>query len=110
MVHINPLTPRQVEFSAQRIAAMALIVEPGTHPAIDAEHVGNVLGLTTAESRVAAWLTEGKTIREIADDTRRQESSIRWLIKQVYNKQGISRQADLVRLVLSIAGSQPHRS
>ena len=56
---------------------------------------------------MAVWLAEGRTVREIAAETRRQESSVRWLIKQVYNKQGISRQADLVRLVLSLAGSQP---
>lgn len=110
VVHVSPLTSRQAEFSAQRVAAMALIVEPGSHPAIDAEHVGNVLGLTPAESRVAVWLAEGKTVSEIAEETRRQESSVRWLIKQVYNKQGISRQAELVRLILSLAGSQPPRS
>ena len=106
-VHISPVTPRQAEFSAQRVAALALIVEPGSHPRIDPDHIGAVLGLTLAESRVAVWLAEGRTVREIAAETRRQESSVRWLIKQVYNKQGISRQADLVRLVLSLAGSQP---
>ena len=109
VVHISPVTPRQAEFSAQRIAALALIIEPGSHPQIDAGHVASVLGLTPAESRVAVWLAEGRTVREIATETRRQESSVRWLIKQVYNKQGISRQADLVRLVLSLAGSQPPR-
>jgi hypothetical protein len=35
--------------------------------------------------------------------TRRKEGSVRWFIQQIYEKQGISRQADLVRLVLSIA-------
>ncbi|MDE0204937.1 MAG: hypothetical protein OXP66_02755 [Candidatus Tectomicrobia bacterium] len=109
VLHISPVTPRQAEFSAQRVAALALIVEPGSHPQIDADHVGAVLGLTPAESRVATWLAEGKTVREIASETRRQESSIRWLIKQVYNKQGISRQADLMRLVLSLAGSPKRR-
>ena len=109
VLHVSPVTPRQAEFSAQRVAALALIVEPGSHPPIDAEHVGAVLGLTPAESRVAAWLAEGRTVSEIARQTRRKESSVRWLIKQVYNKQGISRQADLVRLVLSLAGSQPPR-
>ena len=109
VVHISPVTPRQAEFSAQRVAALALIVEPGSHSQIDPDHVGSVLGLTPAESRVAVWLAEGRTVREIAAETRRQESSVRWLIKQVYNKQGISRQADLVRLVLSLAGSQPPR-
>ena len=110
VVHVSPVTSQQAEFSAQRVAALALIVEPGSHPRIDADHVGSVLGLTPAESRLAVWLAEGKTVREIAAETRRRESSVRWLIKQVYNKQGISRQADLVRLVLSLAGSQQSQS
>ena len=109
VLHVSPVTPRQAEFSAHRVAALALIVEPGSHPPIDADHVAAVLGLTPAESRVAAWLAEGRTVREIAAETRRQESSVRWLVKQVYTKQGISRQADLVRLVLSLAAPQPRR-
>ena len=109
VLHVSPVTPRQAEFSAHRVAALALIVEPGSHPPIDADHVASVLGLTPAESRVAAWLAEGRTVREIAAETRRRESSVRWLVKQVYTKQGISRQADLVRLVLSLAAPQPRR-
>ena len=42
-------------------------------------------------------------MREIATTTGRQESSIHWHLRQIYTKQAISRQADLVRLVLSVA-------
>ena len=102
-LHVSPVGNRQAEFSAHRVAALALIVEPGDQPRIDPDFVASILGLTPAESQVAVSLAEGRTIRDIAAATRRQESTVRWFMKQVYNKLGISRQADLVRLVLSLA-------
>ena len=65
--------------------------------------MADTLGLTPAESQIAVWLAEGKTVREIAVETGRQERSIHWHLRQIYYKQGLSRQADLVRLVLSLA-------
>ena len=62
-----------------------------------------LLGLTTAESQVAVLLSEGTTARDIATATNRQASTIYTLIKRAYRKLGISRQAELVRLVLSLA-------
>ncbi|MYJ24582.1 MAG: DNA-binding response regulator, partial [Holophagales bacterium] len=55
-----------------------------------------------AESRVATWLAEGKTVTEIAADTGRQRRSVYWLLEQIYAKLGVRRQVDLVRLVLSV--------
>lgn len=102
-LHVSPVGDRQAEFSAHRVAALALIVEPGDQPRIAPDFVASILGLTPAESQVAVSLAEGRTIRDIAAETRRQESTVRWFMKQVYNKLGISRQADLVRLILSLA-------
>ena len=51
----------------------------------------------------AALLADGETVRSIAAATARKESSICWHLKQIFKKQGISRQADLVRLVFSLA-------
>ena len=53
------------------------------------------------ESRVAAMLADGKTVRDIVAVTGRRESTIRWHVRQLYQKGGVSRQVDLVRLVLS---------
>ena len=61
------------------------------------------LGLTPTESHVAVWLAEGKNVRQMAEATGHTTGSIYWRLMQVYRKQSISRQADLVRLVLSIA-------
>ena len=103
MVHVKPVGLRQPDFGTQRTAVLVLLVEPGNRPRIDPNLVATTLGLTPAESRIAVWLTEGRTVREIATATGRRESSIHWHLRQMYLKLDISRQADLVRLVLSIA-------
>ena len=79
-----------------------LIVEPGSRHRIDPDLVAGALGLTPMEARVAVWLAQGKSVREMAEATGRTEGSIYWHLKQIYQKQPVSRQADLVRLVLSI--------
>lgn len=104
-LHISPVTVKHMDVSAGRVAALVLIVDPQSQFNIDPDLVASALGLTISESRVAAWIAEGRTVRDIAVATRRKESSVRWLIRQIYDKQGISRQADLVRLVLPLAGS-----
>lgn len=85
------------------MAALALIVDPAVRPSIDAESVASILGLTPAESRVASALAEGAAVRDIATATQRKESSVRWLVKNIHAKLGISRNADLVRMVLFVA-------
>ena len=65
--------------------------------------MAKTLGLTPAESRVVTGLAEGKSVREMAEATGHTKDAIYWHLKQIYRKLSISRQADLVRVVLSIA-------
>ena len=103
IVHVKPVGAPQTDFGAQRVAALVLIVEPGRRPRIDRDLIASVLGLTPGESQVAVWLAEGQTVRDIAVATSRTESAIHSHLRQIFVKCGISRQVDLVRLVLSIA-------
>ena len=100
-LHVNPVVVHQMDFGARRIAALVLVVDPESKPHIAPDLLSATLGLTEAESRVAAALAAGNSVTDIAVATRRQESSVRWLVRQMHTKLGISRQADLVRMVLS---------
>ena len=80
-----------------------LIVEPGRRHRIDPRLVAKTLNLTPTESQLAVWLAEGTSVREMADTTGHSQGTIYWHLKQIYRKQSISRQADLVQLVLSLA-------
>ena len=46
---------------------------------------------------------EGKSVRDMAEAAGRTEGAVYRHPKQIYRNQSISRQADLVRLVLSLA-------
>ena len=106
VVHIKPVGVPQPDYGARPVAALVLIVEPGRHPRLDSALVARTLRLTPAESQVAALLADGKTVRDIALATGRRESTIRSHVKHMFAKHGLSRQADLVRLVLSLASAQ----
>ena len=57
----------------------------------------------------AGLMAEGLTVREIAAATGRGESTIRSHVKHMFAKHGLSRQADLVRLVLALGGAPESR-
>ena len=103
VVHVNPVTVPRADFGRRRTAALVLVVDPGERPRIDPRLVAETLGLTPAESTVAVLLSQGKTVRDIAAETGRREESVYRHLRQIYRKQGISRQTDLVRLVLSLS-------
>ena len=94
----------QRNFESARDAVLVLVVDPATKAAIDPAVVAAALDLTPSESRIASLLAEGNSIRDIAQSTSREESTIRWHIKHIFTKQGISRQAELTRRVLELAG------
>ena len=101
-VHIKPMGVPQPDYGGRHTAALVLLVEPGRPHHVDPGLVGETLGLTPGESQVAVWLAEGKSVEEMARATGRAKNTIYWHLKQTYQKLHISRQADLVRLVLSV--------
>ena len=102
VVHVKPVPAARLDYGARRVAALVLLVEPGRPRRIDPTLVAATLGFTRAESEVAAWLAEGRSVRDIAVATGRKEVSVHWHLTRMYAKQGLSRQAELVQLVLSV--------
>ena len=103
VVHVKPVAVPQPDYGARHVASVVLIAEPGRRHRITPEVVATTLELTPGETQVAVWLAEGKSVRDMAEATGRTEGAIYRHLKQIYRKQSISRQADLVRLVLSLA-------
>ena len=103
VMHVRPVPVPQPDYGARHVAALVLIVEPGHQHRVDPGLVATTLGLTSAESQVAVWLAEGRSVGEMAAATGRTKGAVYWHLKQIYQKLPVSRQADLVRLVLSIA-------
>ena len=103
VLHVKPVGIPQPDYGARHVAALVLIVDTESRHRIDPELVAATLGLTPAESQVAVWLAEGQSVRKMAEARGLTHGAIYWHLKQIYQKRAISRQVDLVRLVLSIA-------
>ena len=104
VVHVNAVSLRQRGLEPRRVAALILVEAPGGGPPIvEPQLTAAVLGITLEEGKVAVALAVGRSVREIARATGRTEAVIRWVLKQIYRKVGVTRQPDLVRLVLSTA-------
>ena len=103
LVHVLPVGARHVGAGLGPVAALVLVVDPARRPQVDPVLVARVLNLTTGQGQVAALLAQGLSIRDIAAATGRQENTIYKHLKEAYKKLGISRQADLARLVLATA-------
>ena len=109
VVHVNPVGRREADVGRWPVAALVLVVDPSSGTGIDAGVVAAALNLTEMESRVAVLLAQGMSVGEIAAATGRKESTIRSHVKHMFTTHGLTRQAELVRLVLSLAGSPQHR-
>lgn len=62
--------------------------------------IATLFDLTPSEANLAALLTQGLTLAEAAAETGLTESTVRSYSKRIFSKTGVSRQAELVRLIL----------
>ena len=106
VLHVSPVE-LEMDARPRRVAALVLVVEPDRQPVIDADLVASALGLTPSQSSMAVMLARGRSLREIAEATRRKEVTVRWHLKQTFSRLRIARQSDLVRLVLSVSSGAP---
>ena len=105
VVHAVPVGDRHNNFGIGLVAAMVVVVEPGGAALLDEELVGSALGLTATESQVAVALAMGKSVSEIAESKGQKVSTARFHVKRIHTKLGLTRQTDLIRLVLSLGGT-----
>ena len=103
VLHVSPVGAGRPDLRASRVGAIVLIVKPETRTIADPELVAGALGLTPAETRVAMMLAEGCTLLDIAVATGRSKGTVRWHLKQIFAKNRISRQVELVQLVRSLS-------
>ena len=85
-------------------AVLVLIVDPLEAVAVDAQKLQEALGLSPAESRVAAALACGGSVKSVARSLYRSEAAIRWQVRALLMKFGLSSQSELIRLLLTTPG------
>jgi DNA-binding CsgD family transcriptional regulator len=86
--------------SAPPVAAI-FISDPEHRIALDKAEVANHYGLTLAEAAVLVGLANGQSLLDIAADRSISKNTVRSHLQRVFDKTDTSRQAELVKLVLS---------
>ena len=86
---------------AGAVAATVLLLDPAVDTMRMLQPVCKLHGLSPVESQLACHLTAGASLQDAADRMRIKEQTARTYLKQVFTKTETSRQAGLVRLMLS---------
>ena len=94
------------EVWTEPLFAMVLLSARDTHAAGRLVHRN--FGLTTAESRLAAKLLQGRRISDAAADLGMTASTARWHLRNIFSKTGTRRQADLLRLLTNASEFPEH--
>jgi DNA-binding CsgD family transcriptional regulator len=82
-----------------------LIGDPDEAPRPDPAAVAHVLGLTAKEAALAVAIAQGRTIDEAARAEGVSPAAMRKRLYRLFEKLGIHRQSELVRLVGATAGA-----
>jgi DNA-binding CsgD family transcriptional regulator len=83
---------------------LVIFDNPSRANAVDPVPALQLLGLTPAEARIAGLVGAGRSPREAADVLALSLNTVRSTLKIVFDKLGISRQAELATIVTRLAG------
>ena len=103
VVHVKPVTNRELDYQSRQVAVLVLVVDPASHVRAEPGLVRSMLGLTPTESEIVSRLAEGQTLRQIAATTGREYNTVRTHLKHVFVKLGVSRQLEVVQLLRALS-------
>jgi DNA-binding CsgD family transcriptional regulator len=89
--------------SILRGVSLVSIVDLDAKPLINLQVLQNLFGLTAAEARVAASIGSGNDLSDTAKMYGISVGTVRNQLKKIFNKTGVNRQPDLVRLIYNIS-------
>jgi DNA-binding CsgD family transcriptional regulator/PAS domain-containing protein len=106
IVHVLPLRGREPGQSLFRRATAALfITQPDHEIDLPREAFAALYGLTPAETRIVELLVGGAAPPQIASELGLLSSTVKTHLQRVFEKTGVHRQSDLIRLAASLSVS-----
>jgi DNA-binding CsgD family transcriptional regulator len=90
---------------SEEVRYVVFIIDPAALQLPSAARLVALFGLTQAQAKVAREFSKGGTYEQVARRLRISVETVRSHVKDIYPKTRVNRQADLVRLVLSLAQS-----
>jgi DNA-binding CsgD family transcriptional regulator/PAS domain-containing protein len=109
-VVVTPLSINGDLFGRQRAAAVVLIHDRDARPATDLELLRSRFGLTATEADLVVRLLSGLEPNQIAEQLRKSKHTVRFQLKSLYGKLGVSGRAQLIRVLTSSLVSWHHRA
>lgn len=103
LAHVLPLRSRgPLSRPADDAVAIVFVrTDDSSHDNVDI--VSQAFGFTPAETRVLRSLLTGKTLQDVAEELRVSRTTVKTHLDSIFNKTGVARQVDLVRLASGAA-------
>ncbi|KAA0102473.1 LuxR family transcriptional regulator [Mycolicibacterium sp. P1-18] len=100
VVHVVPFASAPPDRREPR--ALVIVVDPERQAEPDRDLLVRLFGLTRAEAEVALRVLRGDGLRPIADELSLSPATVKTHLQRVFMKTGTHRQAELVRLLLTV--------
>jgi len=100
---VSPTHNRASPFGRSHAVTIAF-ADPERAPEAEADLLARLYGFTAREAAVAALLVQGHSPSEVADELAMSENTVRTHVRHVFDKMGVERLADLVRLLMQGPG------
>ncbi len=100
-VLVVPVGDQNGSEAEDKPVAMVFVGDPDRPVEIDPAQISQIYGLSRAEARVVALLARGYRLDQVAEALGVAYETVRKHLKQVFGKTGTSRQAELVRLLVT---------
>jgi DNA-binding CsgD family transcriptional regulator len=94
---------RETSWAGNEPMALVLIADPNLTPVPSREVLSQLFGFSASETRVAERLMMGESPEQAAAFLDVKTSTVRWHLASMYRKTDTNRQAELVRLLLSLS-------
>ena len=89
----------------EQVRYVVFIIDPSALQLPSAARLVDLFGLTPAQAKIALEFASGGSYKEVARRLRMSVETVRSHVKEIYPKTRVKRQADMVRLILSLAQS-----
>lgn len=100
-IAVRAAPPTEWSEPSSRPAAMVVIRDPEVRVLASDEQLKRLYGLTGAEAGLALQLMAGRTVDEAAQELGVSRNTARCQIRAIFAKTGVTRQAELLRVLLS---------
>jgi len=102
---IRPVPASQWSAGQSSPSVAVFISDPDLQESTSRQVLGELFALTPAEANLATLLARGLSLAQVSDAQNISQHTARAQLKSIFAKMGVSRQAELVRLVLKSVAS-----